>query len=980
MSADLQRVIRIVFEGSNNTGKVFKEVGGDISKIGDTVQTLTGPFADAATKILKVQAAVGAALTAIGGFSIAAAGAFEDGMAEIYTLMDATPEEFENFKNEIREFFKSSLFEMDDVLGATYQSISLGIPADVVTEFLSSVEDLALAGDTTLTTAVNILANTANAYGGTIDDVSGYADTFFTAVKQGGTTVNELEASMGKVTAIAAPFGVDVEETAAAIAALTAMGAGNTAESATALARLIQDLVNPTQQASKAAEDLGIKLGADIFKNKTFSEVIAEIGEKTGYSSGEMQKLVGSSQALKALLPLVKDEANIYGGAIEEMAQKDGAAAEASVKMRETFKATNTEMAKSIENVLIGIGLPLLEKYKGAIGGIVDVINALGDEIDDGSFDPLLDYFGDVLKDIGEFARDVAKVLPDALKDVDWEELIKSFEGLEDAFKSVLDAIFGGHDLTTAEGLAKAIQVAVDGLTGLNKISTGILQQLPDFISAVVRLMEKVAEMDPERFEQIGNALGKALMLNIGAGYLTSIGSAITAVGVSIIALKGLSLAKLGGVAAAIGGAGGMAAALVALKVAIAGGAGYAVGTGLNAAIDYAVKKLSDADSLGGLIYNWVHGTGSSNLVAGHEDFDRILNAIMDNIDDFDVSDLRQKLGELNVDLSNLSDAEVIQLAIELDEFSYDDMMDLLQTKIKNEPIIAPLYLHMDEHSFDTVGAALVDMSVNRDVDVLAAADSESFNFVGQMLEDFEGDRETKVSAEADDASWSMVSHLKTDLAEDVDIPVDMDSEQVKQKAQEIDDSLKWQAEVDKTQAQTEMEQIKADAAIIQTQMEWEAKVNIAEIEAKAAIIQSKIEWDAKLDIAEVEANAKIMVALAESIGAAWDSTGTSLSAAYAAWADPEGEGKSQLYTWIEKEFKLREELLALQKEMFDTQRKYMEAKVDAMQRGDGMIQIDGAGLQPHLEAFMWEILSAIQVRVNEEGMDMLLGTGSLEL
>jgi len=36
---------------------------------------------------------------------------------------------------------------------------------------------------------------------------------------------------------------------------------------------------------------------------------------------------------------------------------------------------------------------------------------------------------------------------------------------------------------------------------------------------------------------------------------------------------------------------------------------------------------------------------------------------------------------------------------------------------------------------------------------------------------------------------------------------------------------------------------------------------------------------------------------------------------------------------------------------------------------------VDGAGLQPHLEAFMWEILQTIQVRVNQDGLEMLLGT-----
>jgi len=44
------------------------------------------------------------------------------------------------------------------------------------------------------------------------------------------------------------------------------------------------------------------------------------------------------------------------------------------------------------------------------------------------------------------------------------------------------------------------------------------------------------------------------------------------------------------------------------------------------------------------------------------------------------------------------------------------------------------------------------------------------------------------------------------------------------------------------------------------------------------------------------------------------------------------------------------------------------------LDRGDALITIDGAGLQPHLEGFMWEILEAIQIRATSEGAEFLLG------
>ena len=51
-----------------------------------------------------------------------------------------------------------------------------------------------------------------------------------------------------------------------------------------------------------------------------------------------------------------------------------------------------------------------------------------------------------------------------------------------------------------------------------------------------------------------------------------------------------------------------------------------------------------------------------------------------------------------------------------------------------------------------------------------------------------------------------------------------------------------------------------------------------------------------------------------------------------------------------------------------------MKAQTNALNSGQGLITISGDGLKPHLEAFMWEILQTIQVKVNADGLKMLLG------
>ena len=67
----------------------------------------------------------------------------------------------------------------------------------------------------------------------------------------------------------------------------------------------------------------------------------------------------------------------------------------------------------------------------------------------------------------------------------------------------------------------------------------------------------------------------------------------------------------------------------------------------------------------------------------------------------------------------------------------------------------------------------------------------------------------------------------------------------------------------------------------------------------------------------------------------------------------------------------------SLQKQLTIAQIDLIKQRASAMSSGDPMITVSGDGLQPHLEAFMWEILSAIQVRVNEDYGNFLLGIGA---
>ena len=181
------------------------------------------------------------------------------------------------------------------------------------------------------------------------------------------------------------------------------------------------------------------------------------------------------------------------------------------------------------------------------------------------------------------------------------------------------------------------------------------------------------------------------------------------------------------------------------------------------------------------------------------------------------------------------------------------------------------------------------------------------------------------------------------------------------------------------TEAQTKEQAAAFEKSAKETQKAEEAAARMRlELEKLASNERiALIEANVQINVAQIEADAKKTIAAFESISAAIDSTGTTLGTLFGLMGNDKLSFRElfKLEAEADKESKRRDEALKLQKDLTEAQIAMMQAQTDAINSGDGLIKISGDGLQPHLEAFMWEILKAIQVRVNQDGLKMLLGT-----
>lgn len=169
------------------------------------------------------------------------------------------------------------------------------------------------------------------------------------------------------------------------------------------------------------------------------------------------------------------------------------------------------------------------------------------------------------------------------------------------------------------------------------------------------------------------------------------------------------------------------------------------------------------------------------------------------------------------------------------------------------------------------------------------------------------------------------------------------------------------------------------DAAAETRKAEQAAKDYKLELEKLASNERIKnIEAKVSLNIAQLEADTERAKAAFQSIDNTVSSTGDLLGDLFGLFKDFDSLSFGAIRViekQIEQENKRRQDALDLQKKLTEAQIAQIRAQTKAVERGDSLIKVDGAGLQPHLEAFMWEILRTIQVRVNADGLKLLLGT-----
>lgn len=374
----MPKLDELVVEIHGNTvdlDRRLKDLEGKLKKTGASATEVGGRVSTAFTQALDPVRFLQAGLVGLGGAAVLSsigslttkAEEFNQKLRDISTLSDMSAKDIQRMGAQIQLVALDTQTRSIDLAAAQYNILSAGITdAAESMEVLQKAAELAKVGISDPLQAVNIMTSAINSFGITAEQA---ADTIFTTVQAGKTTVADLAMSFGNVAAIAAATGVSFNELQAATAALTLTG--QTASIAqNNIKAAISNILTPTADAveeikrlNKNAQGITIEFSAASLKAKGLTVFLDELRKVTGGNADSLKRLFGSVEAYNAVLGLTTTQSEAYHSNLLRMDNAQGLVTKTMDKQKNTVKqaqVTWEELGRNAGDALNNIMSPAL--------------------------------------------------------------------------------------------------------------------------------------------------------------------------------------------------------------------------------------------------------------------------------------------------------------------------------------------------------------------------------------------------------------------------------------------------------------------------------------------------------------------------------------------------------------------------------------------------------------------------------------------
>lgn len=355
------------------------KVGADTADVEKKLRGLTRPFnsisnaADKVGKSLTVGLTVPIAALAVAATKAAAD--FQAGMNKVRAVTGATGADFQKLEDLAKQLGATTKFSASEAADAMGFLGQAGFDTAQILEAVPSTLNLAAAGSLELGRAADIASNVLQGFGLNASEAARVSDVLAQSAASTNTNVEQMGEALSFVAPVAKSLGVSLEETAAAVGALSDAGIQG-ARAGTNLRAVLSKLISPTKEAADIFKNLGIEVTNLDGSLKPLPEVVNQLG-RASLNTNQLIAIFGEKMAAAAGVIIDRG-----GPALAELStsfRNAGGAAERMAKiMDEGAKGGIKALMSALESLAIAVlDTGLLDFFEKMVRGAAELVRGL---------------------------------------------------------------------------------------------------------------------------------------------------------------------------------------------------------------------------------------------------------------------------------------------------------------------------------------------------------------------------------------------------------------------------------------------------------------------------------------------------------------------------------------------------------------------------------------------------------------------------
>ena len=507
-------------DAEGNASSSASKIGGAFKAVGKVAKTAMVAGSAAAVAFTKT--------------SIDAGMNFDTAMSQVAATMGTTVDKIGNVKAKAEEMGRTTKYTATEAAEGMNILAQAGLSADEQISGIGTVLNLASAGAMSLEESASYTAGAVKGFGDSMSNASYYADLMAKGATLANTDVRGLGEAFSGSAATAKNYGQAADSVTLSLLRLAEQNVTGS-EASTALNRAMADLYTPTDDASKALDQLGVSAYKSNGEAKDFNDLVDELnGSLQGMTAEQKNNALATiftTQGLQAFNKMTASSDATVQKFWKGIQDSSGSAAQQAATQLDNLQGDITLLSSATEGLQLAFYNTFSGTIRGAIKGITSEVSGLAEAMESGGISGALSKLAqDAINFSGQLPG-LTKIGGDLING-----LISSVTQNSGSITTAVSQLLNNLASTISTGLNVFTSVGVNLLTTIANVMT---QGIPTFLGQALPMLTQFTESLRSNAGKLINA-GLTLIQNIAQGLINSIPVLIAYVPTIITNLAGI--------------------------------------------------------------------------------------------------------------------------------------------------------------------------------------------------------------------------------------------------------------------------------------------------------------------------------------------------------------------------------------------------------------------------------------------------------